>query len=229
MAGAAVAVDFQEEVPVAVGKIPVWAQEHLSEDDLAGIETAIRQAELATSGEIIPIIVRSSTPTWATETICALLGVVLGLLVNDLLDLSLVWGALISVSLAFVGYGLSRIDFVHRWLSPNDWLLGEVAQRAEIEFFRCRIHHTEKQTGILIFLSLAEHRVLVMGDQAISERIQQKDWDALVAEIIQGVRQKRLGPALQSAIRMGGEVLMTHFPRYSTDTNELPNQLIFKE
>ncbi len=82
------------------------------------------------------------------------------------------------------------------------------------------------RTGILIYLSMAEHRAEIVGDEAITKVTTPDTWGEAMTALLTEV--KAGGPATASSPRLEiiGEVLAEHFPKSSEDTNEIPDKLI---
>lgn len=235
-------VDSPEEGPVTVGKasvnaandfdeakVPSWASGYFSQADAEKISQVVAVAEQSTEGEIVPMVVHSSVPRWPTSALIMMAMIILGLVVNDLLELAGLGFFLALIVSVALGVLLSKVDQLHRWIAPEAWVREEVAEMAELEFYRTRIHHTQKKTGILIFISLQEHRVIVLGDEAISTKLAQGTWTELVQLISQGMRNGQAASGLEAAIQRCGQILAQHFPRSVSDQNELSNRLLFKK
>lgn len=215
--------------------LPVWAQKRLGHDGYDRVEAAIRAAEARTAGEIVPLIVRRSStvghvPLLATALVLAAaisfgahtaLADVVG---NDLAAVVLVW--LLSVA---AGYFASRIDAVDRLLTPQGDQAVQVDMRAELEFYELGIGATRESTGILLMVSLLEHRAVVLADEAISSQLPAETWQEVVDLMIDGVKQRDLADGLCSAITRCGDLLEAHFPIAPGDENELRDHLIVKE
>ena len=67
----------------------------------------------------------------------------------------------------------SRGGWLRRVVTPRQQMLDEVAARARETFFDKRIHHTSDATGLLIYVSLFEHRAVVLGDQNVMDKLGQ--------------------------------------------------------
>jgi putative membrane protein len=90
------------------------------------------------------------------------------------------------------------------------------------------LHYTKAHTGILILVSLLEHRVEVFADRGINQKVSAGTWDEIVHTITAGIKSGQAGNAFCQAIERCGDILATHFPRQADDENELSNQLITK-
>ena len=101
--------------------------------------------------------------------------------------------------------------------------------RARQAFFEKKIHTTAARTGIMIFISFVEHRVIVLADEGISSKLPEDTWQQLVNQLVSHIRQKRLALGLTEAIQNCGKLLAEHFPSVPGNRNELPDQLIIKD
>ncbi len=105
-------------------------------------------------------------------------------------------------------------------------LMAEAVERRAAEaFHRYSVSRTAGRTGVLIFLSLFERRVIVIGDEAISARVVPDDWESIRDRIIDGVHEGDPVTGLCDAVGMAGRLLERHFPRSFDDRNEAGDQL----
>jgi putative membrane protein len=112
------------------------------------------------------------------------------------------------------------------WLTPRAILAARVRARA-IDLFKVGTEaKTLGRTGVLLYVSLREHRADIVADEAIAAKVSPEVWgDAMVA-LIHRVRAGKPGEGLAEAVRQMGVVLAAHFPRGSENPNELPDRLI---
>ena len=92
-------------------------------------------------------------------------------------------------------------------------------------FSKFRVGDTKDKTGILIFVSLFERSVMVLGDVGISAKIPQIQWEEIRNLIIDGIRNKQPAEGIKRGILRCGEILKKEFPVQTDDANELPNQI----
>ena len=85
---------------------------------------------------------------------------------------------------------------------------------------------TSGRTGILIYISLAEHVAEIIADEAIHGKVAPGVWGDAMADLIAEVRQGKLADGMIAAVRDVGVILAEHFPRADDDVNELPDRLI---
>jgi len=101
-----------------------------------------------------------------------------------------------------------------------------VRRRAIVVFKAAAERRTVGRTGVLIYLSMAEHRAEIVADEAITAVTAPDIWGEAMAALLVEVRQGRIAEGMVAAIGEVGAVLAEHFPRSDTDTNEIPDKLI---
>jgi putative membrane protein len=219
------------EVPVAVGEIPKWAQGILKPADLTQIQEAVRQAELRTEGEIVPVIVRSSTPVGGVRVACVLFFVALfGLL--DFYYLRDQGGAVFAGSMLLalaLGLVLARFEGVQRFVLPDADEIASVHNRAELEFYRQKVYATSEHIGILIFISLLERQAVILADEKIAKELPEKIWQETLHHLLGDIRHGRWAKGMTQAIASCADLAAAKFPKRGDSANELSNELILKD
>ncbi len=218
----------------------------LTEADLSAIQTAVKEAEAATSGEIALAVTRESSDYSFFELAAA---VVLGALVFaallplhgrlDALLAHFLWqvpawqitalsGALAFGSMALF-FLLANIPALDRLIIPAPIRRHMVYTRALRHFVESGTYATADRTGILIFISLMEREVRVIADTGIAVKIEQGEWDAIASGIARGVHDGRFCESLIAAVATCGSLLTTHFPAGKSNPNELTDGLVILE
>ena len=212
----------------------------LSEDDRSRIREAIARAEERTAGEIVPFIVPQSddyeVATWR--------GAALGLLVVAAGAMAVFqfyegwgwawlhrgWGAALALLVgALVGGGLARfVPPLRRRFAGTDEMAERVHDRAIEAFVEEEVFDTTDRTGILLFVSLLEHRIEVVGDTGINREVEPDDWIRVVERIRRGIRNDRLADGLVDAIELCGTLLERKgLEVHPDDENELSDSVRF--
>ena len=111
-------------------------------------------------------------------------------------------------------------------LVPRPLKHARVRARAVTSFKIGAERRTHGRTGVLIYLSLAEHRAEIVADDAIAAKVSPEVWGAAMATLVGEIRAGRPAAGLVGAIGQVGAVLAEHFPRAEDDVNELPDRLI---
>ncbi len=88
------------------------------------------------------------------------------------------------------------------------------------------LHYTKNHTGILIFASLLERRVVVLADRGINERVAPGTWQVVVDTVTDSLKSGKPCDGFCNAIERCGDILAVHFPRQTDDQDELPNTLV---
>jgi len=99
------------------------------------------------------------------------------------------------------------------------------AHRAALEQFVVRgISRTKDRTGVLIFVSLAEHHARIVADEGIAQKVQGSEWQAAIDSLIDHMSAGRIAQGFTSAVERSGTVLAAHAPPDGS-TNGLPDRL----
>ncbi len=207
------------------------------------VNLAVASAEKLTAGEIVPVVATASGRydraedlggfllALATLTAAWAYGQRIEPVAGDWaqgqrLTFTLPWILLILVAGFILGSILTaRISWLRRLLTLESEIRAEVERAAWHAFGNLRVRRTAAGTGILIYVSLFEHMVCVLGDDAIASRLQQKDWDEVRDIILKGMRDGHTAEAMCLAIARCGEFLASHFPYRTGDVNELSDEL----
>lgn len=212
-----------------------WYKKFISETEIAKVTEAVRKVEERTSGEIVPMIVRRSSAIGHVPLLLLFIWIIFAFTFYIAAEYwwhnwaSPWWYFACGILGAPLFLQLSRLDYVQRILTSNADETLQVFNRAQLEFDNLRIKHTQAQTGILIFLSIMEHRCVVLADQSISKKLPPETWQAVVDKVILGIKSGKTGEGLVAAIENCGNLLTEHFPLGPNDKNELANALVIKE
>ena len=101
-----------------------------------------------------------------------------------------------------------------------------VRARAIALFKASTERRTRTRTGVLIYLSLAEHRAEIVADEAIVAKVAADQWGAAMAAMIAHLKAGRPGEGVAAAVEAIGDILAEHFPHTGTDPDEMPNRMI---
>ncbi len=105
-------------------------------------------------------------------------------------------------------------------------MIEEVDRRALETFQRGRIRGTSAGNGVLIYVSLYEHLVKVIGDNAVSAKLSPRQLEDICTLVVEGLKNGRPAEGLEKAVKKTGELLAPHLPPMAGDANELANHLI---
>jgi uncharacterized membrane protein len=103
----------------------------------------------------------------------------------------------------------------------------EVLDHAAFVFEELAMHRTAQRNGVLIYVSVADHRMAVIGDVAVNERLGDDHWAQVLNVILLHFRQGRYADGLCAGVAHLGQALEPHFPRQMMDRNELGDDITF--
>lgn len=209
-----------------------------SDHDQERIQQAVREAECHTRGEIVPMIVERSAryqearyragSGFAFLVLTILLTMEWQWMPWDWHVANAGWLLLIILAAYGIGYWLGSLAPVIRLLTSDQRMAYKVSLRAKQAFLEHGLHRTELGTGVLILISLLEHRIEILTDRPILDHVPQHTWEDMVQLIRHGFHTGKPVESLCQAIHICGQILAEYFPAGPAGPNpdELPNELI---
>lgn len=199
----------------------------LTESEQRQVAEAIDRIELDTDAEVVTVLASQADDyhyipiLWASLIALLLPGPLLLISTNWGLGYLLLaqWSAFIALALLF------RLPGLTGRLIPRNvrhWRASNLARR---QFIELNLHHTDGDTGVLIFVSEAERYVEILVDRGIAARIDNAAWEAIVATFTQDVREGHVLEGFLRCIDSCGELLRVKVPA-THERNELPNRLV---
>ena len=200
-------------------------QTPITDQDRARIAAAIHAAEQKTAGDIVCVLMRSSSSySYAPLLWASFVALLSPWLLVFATQLS-VTRILAAQVLIFVLVGL-----VLMWTPLRMALIPRAVKRTRAhragmeQFFARGITQTKNRMGVMIFVSLAEHYAHVVADDGIAARVDHAVWretvDALTAQIAQG----RIADGFVAAIERCGAVMAQIAPPDGT-AHALPDRI----
>ena len=204
---------------------------HLTQSELDRISDAVREAEKQTAGEIVPMLVGQSDEypgaRWRLAIVTALLSGALAYFFLD--DFDPVWILWAQIPGLYIGYWLGSFGAVLRPFLVSSKIDEEVHQRAVQAFFLHNLHATKDRTGILVMVSLLEHRVEILADTGINANVPRDMWEKILNDMIGKIKSGDLTEGFCTAVRECGEVLAKDFPGTHENPNELSDRVILED
>jgi putative membrane protein len=200
----------------------------LGDDEKTRIEQAVKEAEKRTSGEFVTVLAARSDdylyiPTLAAAGIVLLLsGAVLLLPTAPRIDLFYTGQviAFIVLALAFRWPPLTMA------LVPRSVKEERARRHAHQLFLDLGLSSTKERTGVLLFVSVAEHYVEIIADRGVQAHVNPDVWDKIIADFTTKVRAGQVTDGFIAAIAACTEAMAEHHPWQPGNVNELPNRLV---
>lgn len=106
------------------------------------------------------------------------------------------------------------------------WRGASARERAVTMFGKLRVWDTAQNNGVLIYLLLAEHKIEIVADRGLSERVDEASWQTILAGMGEAFRAGRYEAGLLAAIDAVDGLLRQHFPLAdgAVNSNELPDR-----
>jgi putative membrane protein len=210
----------------------------LTPEDHARIGAAVAEAEHGTSGDIFCVLAgevssyREIPIAWGAAAALLIPPAILAVTFRPLFDAITAggWTAGESASLpaevgvALTGYAIVQIALfalaaflttlppVRRLLTPRFLKRHRVKKAAFHHFAAAHTHVRDSETGVLIFVALAERQVEVLADAAIHDKVGDAVWTAAANAVQAGMKQPDPTAGIVKAIAICGEALKAHFP-----------------
>ncbi len=192
----------------------------------AAFGEAVRAIERESAAEAV-VTVRRQSASWVHAHI--LVGCVGAVIAHAFMLYSDHPFALLSLLIdpivagVLVGLASTVVLGVKRWLTPRRALRKAVQTAARAAFYDKGIRRTRGQTGLLLYISIAEQMAEVVIDDAVDAATPAAEWARAVAEIDQAVA--RGGVATARAFAALAPALAAALPRSPDDVNELSDDL----
>jgi len=207
----------------------------LDESTKDELRSAIRALEAETAGEMVCVIAPSSGnyrifgALWAA--LIALAAPALNGVMHHLPGLGGDWAAyevtqtsqLCIFALLLALFNFTRLRVC---LTPKSVRNNNAHNVCFKQFFANNLHQTQDRTGVLLFVSLAEHYVEIMGDKGINQKIDPAEWREMIGDFTTAIKSGKTRDGYLACIEKVTDRLRTHFPRKDGDTNELPNHVV---
>lgn len=204
--------------------------------DSQKIEKAIADFESQVDFEFLPVIARRSSYVEHISWVLSLLFLVLFIGLIDVLFVT-VWADswmsktpfyVASPFAAFIfGILLDKSDWVDRFFITKAERVRQVREKAELTFYRQRLHELKSKNALLLYISEMERQIVIFHDPRI-EFSEMQQLDEELIRVLQGYFKKHdFEQGLLKAIEHLQGALAPHFPKGASVANAVPNKLIW--
>ncbi|MGH8312733.1 MAG: TPM domain-containing protein, partial [Gammaproteobacteria bacterium] len=183
--------------------------------DKARITAAIHAAEKNTSGEFVAVVARVSDHyvflplLWAAVAALILPGILY------LASVPLAWVHIYQIQLLlFIVLALVFlfVPELHLQLVPRRVKHSRARRLAHAQFYEQGVHMTREHSGVLFFVSLAEHYVEIVADKGIHEKLGEAHWQGIIQTFVTDVQAGRVVDGFVAAIGACGAAMAKHYP-----------------
>jgi len=208
---------------------------YFTEEELQQIEKTVKKSEKEISGEIVPVFVESCSFYEIAYYRAALLAAFFAFSMLVIFDRYVPSLAIYDPLWYFVTVLLtSLLAVVAVWWIPafkrmmigKQLLLRTATDRAKHFFIREEVFNSKARTGIMIFVSFFEHRVIVLADEGINREVDKGTWEGVVQIIVGAIKKEETTYGIIKGILKCAEILkFNEFLVCPDDTNELSDRL----
>lgn len=107
---------------------------------------------------------------------------------------------------------------------PHLWREQDARNRAVELFGRLRVWDTEHNSGVLIYLLLADKRVEIIADRGIHNKVGGTAWETICGEMQRAFAAGRFEEGVSFGVAAISDLLAAHYPPGEARRNELPNE-----
>lgn len=117
----------------------------------------------------------------------------------------------------------ANLDLLQLWR-------GTSARTRALELFsQLHVWDTEENSGVLVYLLLAERRVEIVADRGITAKVSPASWERVCQGMSEAFQRGQFETGALQGIRDIDAQLTAHFPTTGARPNELPNQPLVLE
>lgn len=97
-------------------------------------------------------------------------------------------------------------------------------ERAHQLFSQLRVWDTQDNSGVLLYLQLAERRVELIADRGIAARVDRGQWQAICDQFTHDISNGAADAAVLACIAKINVLLTENFPAHEDNPRELPDE-----
>ena len=212
------------------------ATKQFTSADPERVAQRIAALEKQTDAEVVCAVSTESGRYDRAESLCGLLVGLVALAVgNKLLGmgtwepsaaLSLGWQtALVVLGFVAGSWLASYCHPVRRLFVSQSEMETEVLRRAHQVYSQHGVGDTRHRGGMLIYVSLFEHRLEIRCDRTVAEKLSTEDLEAIRDSMLSKIREGRMTEGLLAGLSKAEERLADVLPATEGETSKLPNHL----
>jgi uncharacterized membrane protein len=98
-------------------------------------------------------------------------------------------------------------------------------ERAQAAFARLRVWDTEQNTGVLVYVLIADHAIEIVADRGIAAKVAETEWSAICALMQRAFAADEYEKGALDGVAAITEILARHFPAHGQrNADELPDR-----
>ena len=109
----------------------------------------------------------------------------------------------------------------------EDRCLEDVMDHAAFIFSQLKMHKTKMRNGVLFYLAIEDHKLVVLGDAGINAKVEAGYWQNLQELVINKFTENDFAGGLEAGIKEVSTTMAKFFAHGKRDINELPDDIAF--
>lgn len=106
----------------------------------------------------------------------------------------------------------------------------EPLEAAFKKFHQLGMDKTHLRNGVLIYISVADHKAAIYADEGINETVgKQEFWNEALELMLTQFKLNEIRLGISKGVKKVGELLKEYYPIADDDKNELENEVIIEE
>ena len=205
----------------------------LSPSERQKVTEAITKVEKTTRGEIVAVAARQSDDYIHVPLhIAAALALALpfcGVAFNHYFPwyaIGMSWLFVSQLGIFIVAALLLSLPALRYHITPRRLMQKYASRNASHQFLALNTGSTQGRTGVLMFVSILERYVEIIGDTGITSKVDKQIWQRIVDDMLPLLKQHKTSDAMILAVERCGAELAQYFPPGKTNPNELPDRFI---
>ncbi len=206
-----------------------------STEDLNRLKDQITKLEKGTDAEVVCAVATESGRYDRAECLCGLTFGLLALITGNKYAAAGTWDASGSISVGaqvilMIGGFVAGALLASYWhplrklFVRNADMVAEVNRCAHYVFSKKGIGSTKHQGGVLIYLSLFEHRLEIQCDQAVASKLKPDDLESIRDAVLKSVAIGEFTEGLLAGMKESETLLSKALPKSATGTSSLSNE-----
>ncbi len=205
----------------------------LSSAERQKVTEAITRAEKSTRGEIVAVAARQSDDYRHVPLHVATALALAVPLVVQIYNHYFPWTAIgisplfvIQLCVFILAALLLSLPALRYHITPRSLMRKYAAHNAAQQFLALNTSSTQGRTGVLIFVSILERYVEIIGDTGITSKVDKHTWQKIVDDMVPLLAKHQISDAMVLGVERCGAELSQHFPPGKSNPNELPDRFI---
>ena len=104
---------------------------------------------------------------------------------------------------------------------------GDPYESALKVFHRLHMHKTIHRNAVLFYLAVNHKKFAIVGDEGIHKSVPENFWVTVKDHVLAQFKQGKFTEGICEGIDMTGEMLHKHFPKNTTDKNQLSDEISY--